>query len=135
MKLNLPRTDVAKAAKGIWARFDGPIRFRIARAGNAEYYAEMQRILADDIPTLRHRHSGMDDRQMEAHLRAASKHVLTGWEGITNTETGEVVEYDHDVAYEILSDPAWKEVEEFVWSVARDIAAFREDEVGEAEGN
>lgn len=131
----LPKTDVAKSSKGIWVDYEGGIRFRIARAGNVAYQAKLRELLADNLPSLRHRKGQQfSDQELEAHLRAAAECVLVDWDGIEGDD-GAVLPYSVDAAYAILSSDETQEVAAFVWGVASDAAAYRKSSVEAALGN
>lgn len=137
MKLSLHKfsTDPDIEARGATVRHpESGVELRIARMGNAAYSAEVRRLVREqmspDLPD--------DVRTTLSELiarTAASKHILVGWSGMKDLDTGDDVPYSSDLALQIFRDPGLHDFYEFVLRRSDDIELFRAKQAERALGN
>ncbi len=134
-KLTTLRLDSDKSLSGIWVDYGLGIRFRIARWGSPRvqsYLGEMQSQRRADLIDPKSARARKVGEEMVR--RTLAFRVLTGWENIED-DAGEPIPFSGEKAYEILSDPAYEEIADFVTRVAHDAEAFRVQIESEDLGN
>lgn len=123
VKLSQFKSDLDKERLGVWITFAEGIRFRVARMGNAQYVAASRELLKPHRDRIRR--GVMDEEEIERlSLSAIAEHILTGWENIDD-DAGNAVPYSPAKAAEILGDPQYRDVYDFVLSTARRSELYR----------
>ncbi len=122
-KLSSIKMDLTKSAEGIWQDYAAGIRLLVACLSNpayAQYLTLLQR------PHLRQIRAGTLDNSVAATLtkKAVARHILLGWENIED-DTGKPIPYSEQKAFEIISDPAYSDLYNFVLETAVSAELFR----------
>lgn len=73
-----------------------------------------------------------EDSRREAMKQGIAEHIIRGWEGVFDTESGEEVAYTPDLGLDLLSDDSFFMD---VVAAAGETDAYRRDRLEEAEGN
>ena len=118
MKLSQLQVDVDLATGGTWCDFARGVRFLIASTGSHKF--KRARFLAEDDPSDRDPNA-LYNKSM---LRAIAEHVWLGWEGLDD-EDGKPIPYSPEKAYEILCNPGYFQVLDFVLAKAQDVEQFK----------
>lgn len=132
-RLRAIRQDIDRAAEGEWEKFGEGIEFLIAGTASPAYQEALRQLMRPHVRDVR-RGSIEPAVVEEVTIRAAAQTLLLDWRNIEDDD-GNDLSYSSDKAYEIMSDPAYREVYEFVMECARDIGRFREEDLEEAQGN
>lgn len=133
MKLSRLKIDRDLATNGVWVEFAPGVEFLIARAQNAKYravYAQLSRDYADVL-----RNGNLDeDVAREIAAEANARAVLLGWRGVEDDE-GNAIDYTWEKGKEVLADPAYEDIFDFVVTVSNTRHRYRVREKEEALGN
>jgi len=121
MKLKKLAIDVDAAEDGKWFDFSGEVKFKIGRLNNRKYQlkyaAELNTAFeeyGDKIPS--------DDYEKIMTVALAS--CVTDWSGIENDDDSDF-EYSDERAVELLLDPEYKDIRDFVAMKSNIISNFR----------
>lgn len=128
MKMSQLMSADRRAASGIWREYGGGLRLKIAPLGNKGYDEEIRKLTREDLKAIRRG----DDARVEAAVKTAmSRHVLVGWEGLTDDD-GQPVPYSHEKALELLrgSYEFFKDIQRIAAELAGEKAALMEDSEG-----
>ena len=135
------RTDTTKEVEGVWQPIGDGTEFLIARMSNPTTKAAFRRV------TSRYKGQALEMmpewKQEEIYARVLADTVLLDWRETvdgkvaehTITLDGKKVKFSADKAFEILSDPAYKDLLQVVRIYTEAEEAYRENAIGEAEGN
>lgn len=121
--------DKDKAQDGVWARYRGDIRLRIASMEAPAYRETMIRVLKAH-PNQVEKISDEEEREINARIFAES--ILTDWENIQ--EDGADVPFSQEAALRYLLDRDL-DLFEFVERVAGNSANFARGAIARAAGN
>ena len=133
-KLSSVKSNVKKSEEGIWTPFESGIEFLIARMGNPKYTKLLAKLSRPHHRKLRGSRGASSDLENDLTKQAVAKTVLVGWRNLDD-EDGNPIPYSQEKALEIISDPAYIEVYNFVLATAGDFQAFREEDQAESLGN
>lgn len=132
-RLSALRSDLTKEKLGIWVAWELGIRFRIARMNNPSYDAAVREALRPHRDRIRR--GVMDEREIERlSLQAVATHILTGWENVDDDD-GKPIEYSPEKSAEIIGDPRYRDVYDFVIDCSRRAALYRVHEMETDLGN
>jgi hypothetical protein len=122
-KLSSVKMDIKKVADGIWQDYRAGMRLLIAHINNPAY---AQCLTALQRPYLRQIRTGTLENSIATALtcKAVAKHILVGWENVNNDD-GNPIPYSSDKAFEIISDPAYSELYNFVLETAVNAELYR----------
>jgi hypothetical protein len=131
-KLSQLAVDTTKSEDGVWIEFGAGFELLIARANNAAFKAELARLVKPYQREIAR--EGMSSRHAtDAHTKAQAKCVVLNWRGLED-EDGEPIPYSPEKAFEILSDPRYPELKEFVDIESNNLDNFRAEDQADAEG-
>jgi len=133
MRISKMRTDPALEKSGAWVVWNGDARVRVRRLGNYEYRKAIAEALKPHRALIRA--GALPEATMEAITTAAiARHVLVGWDGFQDDSDREI-EYDFEIAVQLLSDPRYHDLYEFVLAAATRMENFRAEEKEDDLGN
>lgn len=136
-RLNRIATSTERAADGQWVEFcpaqgDEPaLELKIARVGNPKYNQRLQELVR---PHRRKVRMGFDEDLEEFVKVAVAEHVLVDWRGLED-EDGKAIPYSKEKSTELLTNPSYSDLFDFVMDVGGDAAVYREQAIEEAAGN
>jgi hypothetical protein len=137
-KLSHIATDTDKAEVGQWIEYcpamdkeDKPLELKIARLGNPSYNDRLQSLVR---PHRRKVRAGFESELEPFVKRAVAECCLVGWRGMYSDE-GKEIKYTKERSVEILLDPRYGDLYDFVMDFAGDAAAYREVSIEESAGN
>ncbi len=129
-KLNLKLTKVTNDSK--WFEFQEGIDFKLSRSDSPEQEREATAFYQTNKRQIDN--NTMSSKKYKRHnVEMLVKYCLHDWRGIFDVDGNEFV-FTRSNARDLLSDPRYQEVYEFIKDVASNLQAFRVEEV-EAEGN
>jgi len=137
-RLSRIATDTEKASEGQWVEFcpaqdanDKPLELKIARLGNTAYNQRLQQLVR---PHRRKVRMGFDD-DLEGFVKiAVAECCLVDWRGMSD-DNGKNIKYSKEKSVEIMTDPVYSDLFDFVMDYAGDAAVYREMVVADAAGN
>lgn len=131
-KLSTIKIDNDKAS-GIWVEYSLDIKLKIASLRNKGYQAFIRKEGKEYQVQIAH--GVLNDEALEPiFIRALAKHVLVDWKNIEDDD-GSPIPYSQEKAEEILANPEYRDLLDFVMATAQDRERYRV-EVDEAiEGN
>lgn len=110
MKLSSLKLDVDASENGAWFNYHGDIEFKIARLGNKKYalkYASELNLAFEEfgqqVPT----------HEYERMMSVALATCITDWKGIADDDDTPI-EYSEAFAEEILLNPEYGDIKDFV---------------------
>ena len=137
-RLNRIATDTEKASEGQWVEFcpaqdenDKPLELKIARIGNPVYTQRLQALVR---PHRRKVRMGFDDDLEQFVKVAVAECCLVDWRGLDD-EDGKPVAYSKAKSVEILTNPIYSDLLDFVMDVGGYAAVYREEAVVAIAGN
>jgi len=136
-RLNRIATSTERAADGQWVEFcpaqgDEPaLELKIARIGNPRYAQRLQELVR---PHRRKVRMGFDEDMEQLVKIAVAECVLVDWRGLED-EDGNAIPYSKETSVEILTNPAYSDLMDFVMDVGGDAAIYRENEIQATAGN
>lgn len=137
-RLNRIATDTAKASEGQWVEFcpaqgegDRALELKIARIGNPTYTQRLQELVR---PHRRKVRMGFDEDLEKFVKIAVAECCLVGWRGLED-DNGKPIKYSKEKSVEILTDPIYSDLLDFVMDVGGDAAVYREEAMAAAAGN
>ena len=125
-------TNKTKESEGVWV--DGPegTRFKIARMGNPQYTAMLQRLLTPHRVALRQ--GRMDDTVLTKITHEVMAHtILLDWEHVDLDEQNKDVAYTPGIGKQCLAD--WPDFADFVSGQAQSFANYAQEEEKAIEKN
>ena len=129
--LNKFGADPALVEFGVWFHVDKTdptsARFLIARHNNHPFRLYLQGQLTNRVD------KPSDEEIDKIFITALSKHVLLGWENVT--EDGVEVEFSEERAFDLLSRPELRDFREWVAERSQDMNAYRLQKEEEDLGN
>jgi hypothetical protein len=136
-RLNRIATSTERAADGQWVEFcpaqgDEPaLELKIARIGNPRYAQRLQELVR---PHRRKVRMGFDEDMEQFVKVAVAECVLVDWRGLEG-EDGKPIPYSKEKSVELLTDPIYSDLLDFVMDVGGDAAIYREQEIQTTAGN
>ena len=120
------KVSATASEDGIWVEHDETTKFLDARMGNKKFLTMFNKISA---PYRRQMDANKlaVEKQTELMCRCMAKHVLLGWEGLTNN--GKEIPYSETTALELLTTEGADEFRDLIASYASDNEAFRTQEM------
>lgn len=122
-KLSALRTDPDKEISGIWVDYVDGIRFRIARMNNAAYEKFVANKQSTN-PTIFTLKSQDPEFRNSVVCEAVANTVLLGWENLT-ADDGSEIPYTAAKALEIISNPEYRDVYNFILVQASNAANYK----------
>ena len=137
-RLSRIATDTEKASEGQWVEFcpaqdanDKPLELKIARLGNTAYNQRLQQLVR---PHRRKVRMGFDE-DLEGFVKSAvAECCLVDWRGL-DYHDGKAIKYSKAKSVEIMTNPVYVDLFDFVMEVAGDAAVYREAETAASAGN
>jgi hypothetical protein len=137
-RLSRIATDTDKASDGQWIEFcpaqkegDKPLELKVARMGNPSYNQRLQELVR---PHRRKVRMGFDE-DLEGFVKiAVAECCLVDWRGMFDDDD-KLIKYSKAKSVEILTDPIYVDLFDFVMEVAGDAAVYREAVTQDAAGN
>lgn len=132
-KLSSLKNNVAAEVAGVWVPYAAGIEVKIARLGNPKYEAYLRKLSAPHTRQLR---DGELDNTVAEELtkRAMARHILLDWRGMEDDDGNEMV-YSEQLAFEVLSNPEYRDFYRDIMEMANKRATFKEQEHVEAAKN
>ncbi len=136
-RLNRIKTNTEQGTEGQWIEFcpaqgDEPaLELKIARVGNPKYNQRLQELVR---PHRRKVRMGFDEDLEEFVKQAVAECVLVGWRGLQDN-SGKEIPYSKEKSVELLTNPEYSDLFDFVMDVGGDAALYREHALEEAAGN
>lgn len=122
MKLNIPKTNRSAAVSGVWADFNGEISFKVAKAGNPEHQAELDKYAA----SIKRARDTNDRRAIKNYNNLMIVEcLLKDWRGVCDEEGNEVA-YSKEQAKAIIDDDDFESVKLFILETANDNALYED---------
>jgi hypothetical protein len=123
-KLSSIAIDTKKSIDGVWCPLYDGIELKIARINNPDYEKYREKL---NEPFLRQIRASIIDKGVMADLtkQAVAKCVLIDWKNIED-EVGQPIPYSYEKALEILRNPAYVQLADFVMAKACDYELYRQ---------
>lgn len=132
MDLSDFKTNRKLEEEGTWVEVGNGTQLKLARLGNSAYRNHLKILMKPYKAMIRN--NTLSDEVVEELLnKAIAKSVLLDWSGLE--ENGEPVPYSEERAYQILSDPSYKDFRELVVSLASDMEVYQQEELEESAKN
>lgn len=132
-KLSKVKADLQAEKEGIWVTFALDIEFLIGRGATPEYNRYLRKISAPYRSRLQG--DGADKELLRDLVnKATARYIFLGWKNVEDDD-GNVIPYSEEKAYEILSDPEYHDVRDFVLEVSQSAELYRQHTEEEAKGN
>lgn len=127
MDLKNLKTDPTKELEGVWEDFGEGTQILIARIGNKNYEKRLKELA---LPYKRQIRTNTISEDVYEDLlnKAVAKTIILDWKNLK--EDGKEIKYSPEKAYELISNPAYKDFKEALLTIAQEIALFK---VGELE--
>lgn len=124
MDFNEVKVNAELGENGVWIQHDETTSFRIARLNNRKFQKLFTKLM---LPYRRQFDAGKlsNEKQIDIMCKAMAETILLGWKGLT--DSGELVEYSVDKAYEYLSMDGADEFRDLITGYAQDAETFREE--------
>lgn len=123
-KLSNIAIDMKKSIDGIWIPFAAGIEFKIARMNNPEHTAYLKKITEPSEIKLK---SKINKNLInELTTQSIAKCILVDWKNIEDDQ-GNPIPYSFEKALEILKNPQYVEILNFVAAMAASIDLYKED--------
>ncbi len=133
-RLTSVRTDTKKCNEGIWQHFDNGIEFLIGKKPNTAY-SEKLALLSKPYKELIRRQQLPREQDEALTLQAVCGTVVLDWKNIED-DKGVTIPFSEEKALEILSDPLYADVYNWILLISHSSALFRmEEEVDEAKNS
>jgi hypothetical protein len=118
------KTDSGKEEQGVWINAGGDLRLKIARMGNPAYTAYIKKHSKALVSSARRGEVDLDEAT-RINKDAAARHILLGWENLTEDEEGkQPIVYSVEKCRELLDI---KDFYSMVMEYANDMTLFRAD--------
>lgn len=132
MKLTAFGQDVEKAENGVWVDLGEGCRVKVARSGSARSERMLKKLTA---PHQRAIQMGSIPDALLERLNAehTSKAILLDWEGLQDAD-GTEIPFSQAKAFEILSNPEYRDFKDQVLYLAREAETFRKQQIDETVG-
>lgn len=137
MKLSSLQQNVNLETEGVWVDYDSEFKVKVARMGNPNFEAYVNKMTKTFLGDGFSRGSEkIQDPQVlqEITQKAMAKTVLLDWAGLEDDE-GNQIPYSPEKAYELLSDPKFKDFYRDITQIANNGKRYRDEGVEEAVGN
>ena len=127
MKLAKFKQSLVKAETGSTIDMGDGLKVTVARIGCKAYQDVIKKLTAPHQRAIRNK--TLDDSVYETIMnKALAETILLGWEGLED-EHGEVIKYSKEKAYELLTDPEYKDFKDAISDLANEQEVFRQAEV------
>ncbi len=127
MKITEFALNETKVEGGVWVEAGEGLRLRLARLGNVRY-AEYLRKLGRPLRRKLRKDTHTIQEIRELTCKAMARHVLLGWENLTDAED-KPIPYSEEKANELLLK--YGEFRELVEELSSDTANFQDDDEDE----
>ena len=114
--------DLSKESDGVWVEYNG-VELLIASSGKQDFLDAREAILEEHIEAIRNDELTAD-KLTDLAMPAVAEHILLDWKNLS--EDGKEVEYSPEQALEYLTDPALKDMRNFILQVSSQRARFRQ---------
>jgi len=128
MDLSKNKIDSVKETEGVWCDFDNETSFLLARYENPAHKELMRKKIKPYRRQFRN-NTASDDLVQKLEVECIAESIVLGWTGLMNGD--KEIKYSVKTANEILSNPQYVELLEFVKEQANDLANFYVDIVEE----
>lgn len=126
MKLNALKQNVDKEQSGVWVEYEGTeVSFLIARMNNPRYTEKIRKATKVGRGMRFRKAEDVTDKLV---LEAVAETILLDWKGLED-ESGKPIPFSTSAAMEILSDPQYRDVYNFILMFASDRENFLNEEV------
>ncbi len=115
--------DPAAAEGGVWANFMGA-RFLIARHNNEAGSFLRSKLALENWDTLSAGGEAAEKVAAEISSKVIANHVLLNWDGITIG--GKAVEYTPELGLKYLTDPRFRDLQQFIENFSLNRSNYRE---------
>lgn len=125
MDLKSYKVDPVKVTDGVWEDFGDGTSILLARMGNSYYEKELKKLATPYKRQIR-TNTVSDTVYNDLINKAVSKTVILNWKGLK--EDGKEIKYSPEKAYELLSNPIYRDFRELILAIAQEIEIFKEIE-------
>jgi len=132
VKLSNLAVDSTASEEGVWAEYEAGIEFKIARLGNPRYQQELARLIGR--LSKRGQRDWAGERLEKAQRPAVARHIIRDWRNVDDDD-GNTIPYSPEKALEIISDPQYQPIYDWIMQVAQDEEEYRLSRVEEQAGN
>lgn len=122
--------DVKASNEGIWADYVPGFGLRIARWNNPAHVVRLNEVVR---PFRGRKMTDEEGERLSAEAMCGS--VLLDWRGLEESTGGPAIPFSVEKAVEILTDPRYRALADFVSNVARNEANYREESLASIVGN
>lgn len=134
MKLGQIRVDTDRERDGAWVPWLEDIELKIASTRSPRYVGFVRERVKALKREKGRRAQATDDIVEQVTKEGFAKHILLGWKNLQDDDETEIL-YNEEKALELLTDPRYRVLWEFVSEVAAGNADFAEELEEIAEGN
>lgn len=125
--LNKFKQDTTRSEEGTTVDMGDGLHVTVARIGNTKYNEVIKKLTAPHTRQIRNK--TLADSVFEVIMnRAYAETILLGWKGLED-EHGKDIPYSTEKAFEILSNPEYKDFKDIIVDLASEAEAFRAAEV------
>ena len=123
MKLSEMQNNPEVETEGVWQNYGGGLRVKIARMSNPKYEEYLRE---QTKPHMRRLRSGNLENDVieEITQKAMARYILLNWEGLKD-ENDQEIPYSEKKAFELLSDPKYKDFYRDISDMSQDRSLFR----------
>lgn len=132
MDLSEIAVDPQKETAGAEIKVDEETTLVIARFNNPEFRKYRNKLI-EPYQTAARRGEITDEEASDVLNKALSKHVLLGWKGLKIE--GKEIEYSEEKAYQLFSDPQFRQFREIVMQESQTLENFKLEKIEEDLGN
>ncbi len=125
-------SDLSLEASGVWREYFPGVELLVASTHQRAYQRDIAKVLRLNDAKFRDANTTTEERA-RVLAPVVAEHLLRGWRGIT--VGGQPLPYTKAKATEILSDPKFHRLYDFVIETARAAEAFRRQREDVATGN
>lgn len=122
----------AKVKDGRWVEYDMGIRLKIGSQMSIGYRNARDKVMKPHMKRVRR--GASTEEILRLQVPAVAQHILVGWENIED-DSGNPIPYTAEAAAEILSDPRYRDIYDFVLQESSDLDSYREEISEESKGN
>jgi hypothetical protein len=126
-------TNLELEKEGTWVEITKEIKVKVAAIGNKNHLEAIEKFSKPYKGQLRTK-SIDPDIEEDIYVKALAKAILVDWQGITDEE-GNIIAYNFDNAYALLSKPSMKRFKADILFMARETETFKKDTKEQAEKN
>lgn len=127
MKLAKFKQSVAKAEEGSTIDMGDGLKVTVTRIGCKSYQNMIKKLTAPHQRAIRNK--TLDDSVYEEIMnKCLAETILIGWEGLQDEDGAEIL-YSKAKAYELLTNPEYKDFKDTISDLANEQEVFRQGEV------